>query len=277
MKLEPGRPVATSSPIRSAVCSLAIVAIATIPIGACSSEASDEPTTADIAEPTGSTRPADEPPATATAPAAPTTLGRALFGTSGERFEPGTYYVDSFEGTPTARVHVTLGSGWRNDFDGWSITNPNGGYFTFSRPDAVLSDACHPTEGYHPGPMTTLDGLATALSEQKGWVEVTTTSDVSIDGFSGKAFQRTSPADFSACTRGEPDSPSYPLFPSWENTGEDGTKSWSYYQKGTIETLNVFDLDGTIVILSMRASVAEPVAAHAELAAVLDSIRIDAK
>ena len=35
------------------------------------------------------------------------------------------------------------------------------------------------------------------------------------------------------------------------------------------------DLDGTIVILSMRASVDASAAAHAELAAVLDSVSID--
>ena len=38
----------------------------------------------------------------------------------------------------------------------------------FSRPDAVFSDACHPSDGYHPGPWTTLDGLVAALSEQQG-------------------------------------------------------------------------------------------------------------
>ena len=74
---------------------------------------------------------------------------------------------------------------------------------TFSRPDRVFLDACHPGDGYHPGPLTTLDGLVAALSEQGGWVDVTAPSDISVDGYAGKAFQRTAPADFSDCsTRG---------------------------------------------------------------------------
>ena len=43
------------------------------------------------------------------------------------------------------------------------------------------------------------------------------------------------------------------MFPSWENTGDDGTRGWSYYGPNITETLRVLDLDGTIVILSMRA------------------------
>ena len=127
--------------------------------------------------------------------------------------------------------------------------------------------------------MTTLDGLVTALSEQKGWAEVTTAADSSVDGYAGRSFQRTSPADFSDCPNESAPAPAgkilYEQFPSWENTGDDGTRSWSYYGPSTTEMLRVLDLDGTIVILSMRASVDEPSAAHAELAAVLDSVRID--
>ena len=47
--------------------------------------------------------------------------------------------------------------------------------------------------------MTTVDGLVAALSEQGGWADVTAPSDISIDGYAGKAFQRTAPADISDC------------------------------------------------------------------------------
>lgn len=107
---------------------------------------------------------------------------------------------------------------------------------------------------------------------------MTTPSDIFIDGYTGKGFQRTSPADFSDCTRGytSPDEQLYPFFPSWENpSATDGTRGWSYYGPNNIETLFVLDLDGTIIILSMRVEADEPEATHAELAAVLDSIRID--
>ena len=63
----------------------------------------------------------------------------------------------------------------------------------------MYSDACHWSDGYHPGPVTTLDGLVAALTEQQGWADVTAPSDISVDGYAGKAFQRTAPADMSDC------------------------------------------------------------------------------
>ena len=61
-------------------------------------------------------------------------------------------------------------------------------------------DACHLDDGFHPGPVTTLDGLVAALSEQQdGWVDVTAPSDISVDGYPGKTFQRTAPAVLSDC------------------------------------------------------------------------------
>jgi len=42
-----------------------------------------------------------------------------------------------------------------------------------SSPVAVYSDPCHPTDGFYPGPVDTVDGFVTALTEQQGWAEVT--------------------------------------------------------------------------------------------------------
>ena len=75
------------------------------------------------------------------------------------------------------------------------------GVMTISHPVAVYSDACHWKEdGYHPGLVDTLDSLVTVLIEQSGWAEVTAPSDISIDGYAGKAFHRTTPADKSDCS-----------------------------------------------------------------------------
>jgi hypothetical protein len=211
--------------------------------------------------------PANQPTPTVTVP--PTTPPQALFGASRGQLAPGTYFVDEVDGTPTTRILVTVGEGWGSD-GAWSIGKGDGQLVTFSRPDKVFLDACHPGDGYHPGPLTTLDGLVTALSEQGGWIDVTTPSDISIDGYSGRAFQRKTPADFSACTSPVP----FPDFPSWEN-GEFGDRGWSYYPPGDTETVWVLDLDGTVIILETRLNAGQPAEAHAELAAVLDSIRID--
>ena len=109
---------------------------------------------------------------------------------------------------------------------------------TFSRPDGVFLDACHSADGYHPGPLTTLDGLVAALSEQGGWVDVTAPTEISVDGYDGYAFQHTAPAEFVDC------STRYAPFRSMENVDEYGSKGWSYYSEGEVETLWVLDVDG---------------------------------
>ena len=94
---------------------------------------------------------------------------------------------------------------------------------TITNPVAVYSDPCHPTDGFYPGPVDTVDGFVTALTEQQGWAEVTAPSDISVDGYVGKAFQRTAPADMSGCTTEDGGTDSVftgrwenAIFPSWE-------------------------------------------------------------
>ena len=140
----------------------------------------------------------------------PTTPPRALFGTpTASSSQPGTYFVDEVDGTPTPRIFVTIGAGWSNFVDGSGLgkhgprqslsPEDDVGFITFSRPDRVYLDACHWSDGFHPGPVTTLDGLVAALSEQGGWADVTAPSDISVDGYPGKTFQRTAPAVLSDC------------------------------------------------------------------------------
>ena len=85
--------------------------------------------------------------------------------------------------------------------------------------------------------MTTLDDVVAALSEQAGWAQVTTPSDISVNGYAGKTFQRTAPADFAGC-----------------NPGDAAFKSWggSWYEPNEIETLRVFDVNGSIIVVNAR-------------------------
>ena len=233
--------------------------------------------------------PADQPAPTVTVP--PTTPPRALFGTpDGEQLAPGTYFVDEVDGTPTPRIFVTIGAGWSNFIDGgprqerarWPTSySPEDdiGFITFSRPDRVYLDACHWSDGFHPGPVTTLDGLVAALSEQGGWADVTAPSDISVDGYPGKTFQRTAPAVLSDCPNMSPGHMRLP------ELGGDGLKSWqneddsnfggAYYEPGQFETLLVLDIDGTVVVINANLWPGSSAADRAEFAAVLDSIRID--
>ena len=106
------------------------------------------------------------------------------------------------------------------------------------------------------GPWTTLDGLVAALSEQEGWAEVTAPSDISVDGYAGKAFQRTAPADMSDCdTRTlrhkNVDGAGVPRFPKLGDRRRNSGAG--YYEPGEIETLWVLDIDGTVVVINTRA------------------------
>jgi hypothetical protein len=234
---------------------------------------------------------ADEPSTTVTVP--PTAPPRALPNTArnSARLAPGTYFVDEVDGIPTPRIFATIGDGWYVGDSGWYITkrehlpasqtDPDPldgliGQMTFSHPSAVFSDACHSAEGYYRGSVANLDGLVAALTEQQGWAEVTAPRDISIDGYAGKAFQRTAPATVAECDGG------------WSNSKNDvrrwhqGLGSWvnadyssSGYGVGSIETLWLLDIDGTVVIISTVVTPG-PSAGSPDFAAdVLDSIRIE--
>ena len=245
--------------------------------------------------------PADQPSPTVTVPAA--SPPRRLHATLGmEQLEPGTYYVDEVSGTPTPRIFATIGAGWRDrsTSPGWDIAKRDAytdaevgvddfhqheiGFMTFSNPVAVYSDACHWEDGYHPGPVDTLDGLVAALTEQQGWAEVTVPSDISVDGYVGKAFQRTAPADMSDCstrvyrTRAHSDVlGTNPDFRSWDTPDAPDGESWGdhYHEPGEIETLWVLDLDGTVVVIQTGVWPEPSAGAAPDFAAdVLDSIHI---
>ena len=251
--------------------------------------------------------PADQPSPTVTVP--PTTPPRALHDTPpGERYVPGTYFVDEVNETPTARISFTIGDGWMAMSPGPEILQGDIGRIGFSRADRVFSDACHwsearprpgsPRDGYYPGPVATLDGLVAALSQQGGWVDVTAPSDISVDGYAGKAFQRTAPADLSDCSTRPPNFspegnaaayPQIPVLRSWQS--EPIQFGGEYYEPGEVETLWVLDIDGTVVVINTRmwpsvttgarltpearALAGPSAAARADSAAVLNSIRIE--
>jgi hypothetical protein len=264
-------------PMRVVVASVLAAAAAVVAIALVATRDADDVT------------PTDEPSTSVP----PTPLSRALPKSPGELLEPGTYFVDEVDGTPTARISFTIGREWRGSPDHiWQIAI---GYITFSRADRVFSDACHWNDGYYPGSVASLDDLVAALSEQGGWTDVTGPSDISIDGYAGKAFQRTAPAELSDCNTMPPNwsphirPPNWPtplpVLRSWQNGGDVGGGGGDLYEPGEVETLWVFDIDGTIVVINTRlwpadtqeyqAMAGPGAAARDQFAAVLDTIHID--
>ena len=141
-------------------------------------------------------------------------------------------------------------------------------------------DACHLDDGFHPGPVTTLDGLVAALSEQGGMgrrdrpighlrrrlprQDVPTHRPRRALGLHqrhGWAHERFQSADGGALR-------------SWLNE-DDSNLGGSYYEPGQLETLMVLDIDGTVVVINANLWPGSSAADRAEFAAVLDSIRID--
>jgi hypothetical protein len=201
----------------------------------------------------------------------PTTPPQAL-PTSGGPFAPGTYFVDEVGGSPTPRITVTLGDGWSSFEPGNSvgISKEGTGTFTFIRPTGVYKDACHWKNTVVEEPLT-LDGLVAAFSEQAGWLEVTPPSDVSVDGYTGKMFQRTGPDRFTDCDATGPRGSDY-KFRSW--TDDDGNPY--DYLAGDIQTLRFLDLNGTVIAIDTIMIPGHSDAnAAAELAAIVDSVRIE--
>jgi len=214
--------------------------------------------------------PADQPFPTVTVP--PTTRPQALSGTAtngrfgGERFAPGTYFVDDVGGSPTPRITVILDNGWESFKPGNSvgIYKEGTGTLAFSRPQGVYKDACHWEDGLVEGPLTTLDGLVAAFSEQGGWVDVTPPSDFSVDGYTGKSFQRTAPANYTDCDQR--------AFYSWT----DADLNKYNYLAGDIETLRFLDLNGTVIAIdTVMIPGHYDAIAPAELATIVDSIHIE--
>jgi hypothetical protein len=129
-------------------------------------------------------------------------------------------------------------------------------------------------------PRHSVDGFVTALMEQQGWAEVTEPSAISVDGYVGKAFQRTDRAVMSDCTTVNT---ADATFESWETAdgGSVGSAGMPAHlghidTPGQIESLWVLDIDGTVVVISTapwpgQSGTAGPGFAYP----VLDSIRIE--
>ena len=108
---------------------------------------------------------------------------------------------------------------------------------------------------------------------------MTAPTDITIDGYPGKRFQRTAPAVLSDCPNVAPGHERDP------SLGGGALRSWmsedwsSYggccYEPGQLETLLILDIDGTVVVINANLFAQSSAADRAEFATVLESIRID--
>ena len=157
--------------------------------------------------------PADQPSPTVTVP--PTVPPRALLNDRGRRRScPGrTTSTRSTESrrrgssSPSAPGGDTspgdgtaLAAGWSGPFR--RVETPTSASWGLANHPAPCSQTpATGRMGITQGAVTTLDGLADALTEQQGWAAVTAPSDISIDGYAGKQSNAPPPPTCRTATR----------------------------------------------------------------------------
>lgn len=218
MSTEPNESVATPSRRRRTVSSVAIAVIATIPLAAGTSGASDEATSADTTESTV--------PATSSSEATADTL------------EPTTEtYIDG-----DIRLTFIMPDGWDNN--GWFVAKSNSDpiFGTIFGPVAnIFSDPCQWVE-VDPPPGPTVDDLVAAFASVPA-LNATAATDVTVDGFHGKQIEFTVP-DFTEdeCRQGR--------FALFQDPGFAG-RGPNYWAQGphAHHRLWILDLDGTRYVI----------------------------
>lgn len=129
----------------------------------------------------------------------------------------------------------------------------------------VYGDPCQWTTTRPELPAGTVDELVAALSAQpmRG---ATAPTDITVDGYAGKAIELTVPddLDLATCEGAE--------FRSWT----DAVGGARYHQgPGQHDLVWIIDVDGTPVVIDTAVFEGTPDAVRAELQAILDSIQIE--
>jgi hypothetical protein len=219
-------------------------------------------------------------PSTSEAPsAAPSVPGLPGTVMSPEMLTPGTYSVRP-EILAAPRVEVTVPAGWNGFGVGISkddSTSPAAGVgITFwGGPMYVYEDPCRWESSRPSAPVgPSVDEMVVALSAQ-AMRNATPPTDITVDGFGGKAIELTVPADIAFDpVDGFVDCDGRLEFRSW--ILEEGLSSYSLQAApGQHDQLWIIDVNGARVIIDASFFEATSAADMAELQAVLESIRFE--
>jgi hypothetical protein len=190
---------------------------------------------------------------------------------------PGTYSIRP-QDISSPRVLVTVPAGWYGGgfgvSKGGSIDPPGGaGVLFWGGPFNVYDDPCHWSTSL-PGSPTgpTVGDLAGALAARQTR-DATPATDVTVDGFGGKALQLTVSADlgfdtvdgFADCDEGG--------FRSW--ISPDGNTFREHQGPGQHDQLWIVDVHGIRVVVDATFYDGTPAADKGEIQAILDSIRFE--
>lgn len=183
--------------------------------------------------------------------------------------EPGST-VTFLEDANGLRVEMTVAAAdWYGDailVKNDESAAPDGlGIIGWAEPLSVYGDPCAWMSTTPDEPAATVDALVAALTAQ-ATREATPATDITVDGYAGKAIELSVPSDanFADCDRGE--------FRSWTGAGD----SARYHQDpGQKDRVWIIDVEGTPVVIDAAFYEGTSAADMAELQAILDSIQIE--
>jgi hypothetical protein len=183
--------------------------------------------------------------------------------------EPGTYVIHTLDRDFDAQYRVTIDvpDGYLGFEDGSAVVNGERiGQMAVSAwvVGNVYADPCQWSTGpIEPPPVSSVHALVAALAGQRG-VRVTRSTDITVDGFSGKYMERTAGANLAGCDGGQ--------IRTW--LGTDGGER--YVEPGQRDMLWIVDVDGTPLLIDASlggpGTSAQDRAQHIRIA---ESVRID--
>jgi len=195
---------------------------------------------------------------------------------SPEMLTPGTYSVRP-EILDAPRVLVTVPAGWNGFGFGISkddsMSQPGVGITFWGGSMYVYQDPCRWESSRPSAPVgPSVDEMAAALSAQ-AMRNATAPTELTVDGFAGKAIELTVPADIAfAPENGFVDCDGRLEFRSW--ILEKGLSSYSLQAApGQHDQVWIIDVNGTRVIIDASFYEATSATDMADLQAVLESIR----
>jgi len=181
--------------------------------------------------------------------------------------EAGTYVAGDPFGVP---VSLTVPGGWIGRVGGpylaWvAAQTGNQAEISLSLFDKVFADPCHYTQGFvDPLPGPTVEALATALADMPA-LDVTTPTDVTVDGYRGKQLTMTAPASRDGCA------PAREGFAVWQLP----LGAINAMSPGQRQRVWILDVAGQRLVIAAAESPDSTGQERAEIEAILDSIQIE--
>lgn len=179
------------------------------------------------------------------------------------------YAIDP-DGDPSTPLIVTYeiaDEGWEPWIGAAKITNGPHTMLSITTVTNVVRDACLDHAPADPAVGTTVDDLATALSELAPFQVTAPPSDVTLLGYEGKHLELTVPDDIGGCENEELHSWVAPLL-------GDAYHGYNGPEPGLTEEFWILDVDGTRLVIETNTSPDAPADWVAERQAIFDSIQI---